>query len=128
MPQDIKIGFGHPDGIGGIHALGWRRAMERGFRAAFGDAYRIVDESTAPDLVLEILETAPTIVVEDGDGPRTSIVELRFKVRLSARGGRSRPFAGTASSRRSILYGADIVVSSAIEVMYEEIATALFAS
>ena len=121
IPQQMMISFGHPSGIGGISVLGWREAIKKGFNAAFGRAFRVV-ESLSAELVLELVEIIPTLIVENGD----SIVEVRFKARLTGRGGASRPIAGTVSSRRSLLYGATAVVSSALEVMYETLASELF--
>ena len=129
IPQQMTIGFGLPLGISGIigevRVLGWREAIRKGFNAAFGRAFRVVESSPA-ELVLELVEVIPTIVVENREDPTDSTVEVRFKARLTERGGASRPIAGTVSSRRSLLYGATAVVSSALEVMYETLASELF--
>jgi hypothetical protein len=114
---------------GSLQVIGLRGALLRGFRAAFGDYFRVVEADSSPDLLLTILEATPMFVPTSvARGRIMAAAQIRYRIVLTRKAGGMEPLAGTAASKGSIMTdspGSDIV-ASAIESLYETVADRFF--
>jgi hypothetical protein len=118
-------------GMNETHVEAWRTTLERGFSNGFRSSFKT---DGGKDLVLQVveaeLEFAPTAVTAKG-GPVAVEAQIRYKARLvDAQGNVVRRSTGTVASKRSTSKAAEItsISESAVESMYEKIASDVFSS
>ncbi len=122
------------------HVSGWRSSLKRGFRNGFGEYFDLSPDAR-PDLVLEITEALPEIVmtqnatgytaggVYHSTGQAAGNAQIRYRARLlDAQGRVLKKSFGTVPSKRTFtnIFEGTAVVESAVETLYEAVARDCF--
>lgn len=119
-------------GLAPIDVKAWRTTLTAGFRNGFGGGFEIADSRHESDLTIELiearLEVVPTAWNAEGD-PVAVAAQVRFKAQLlDASGQVLRRSARTVASKIPATDATEVshAAGSAVEAMYEQIATDLF--
>jgi len=126
----VRDAFGTELSAVTIPVNGWRTTIERGFRNAFADAFRLSDQTA--DLTVVVAEAelsfAATSYARNGR-PISAEAQVRYKAGLvDQQGAVLRRSAATVASKKSAGAPdeATPVAAMAIESMYEQITRELF--
>ena len=132
LDEGVKDAFKVPprSGIPETEVTAWRATLEKGFQNGLGKAFRTQEPKS--ELTLQIveaeLEFVPSAVNGYGQAAAAE-AHLRYKARLvDAAGNVVRRSSGTVTSKRStgVTTEFTLVARSAVETMYERIASELF--
>lgn len=132
LDEQVKDTFKMPpaSGIPETEVTQWRATLEKGFHNGLGTAFRTKEEKSQLmlQLVEATLEFVPSAVNGYGQAAATE-AHIRYKARLVDAGGNVvRRSTGTVASKRSTGDRDEftLVAKSAVETMYERIASDLF--
>lgn len=132
LDEEVKDAFKVPprSGIPETDVTAWRATLEKGFHNGLGSAFRTKEQKA--ELTLQLvevqLEFVPSAVNGYGQAAAAE-AHVRYKARLvDAAGNVVRRSSGTVPSKRSTGHHTEftLVAKSAVETMYERIASELF--
>lgn len=132
LDEQVKDAFKVPprSGVPETDVTAWRATLEKGFHNGLGKAFRTQEEKS--ELTLQLVEAELEFVpaAVNGYGQTVSAeAHVRYKARLMDAGGNVvRRSSGTVTSKRATSDHNEftLVAKSAVETLYERIASELF--